>query len=59
MSPPIFEPEYGTEGSKEENAFNSGKCNYLFSKAGIGRITPWEGPGGLTLNIGDCLNGME
>ena len=46
----LFEPEFGTERSQEENAFNSGKCDYPFGKAGVGGITPYKSPSGLTLN---------
>ena len=45
----LFEPEYGTERSREENALNSRKCNDPFDKAGAGGITPCKSPSGLTL----------
>ena len=56
----LFEPEFGTERSQEENAFfNSGKCNDPFGKAGIGRITPFKSPIGLAVSAWNCFDGAE
>jgi len=55
----LIEPEYHTERSQEENAFDSGKCNNLFGEACIGRITPFKSPFGLVLNTWYCYNGTK
>ena len=36
----FFEPEYGKEGSREEDAFNCSKCDDPIGKTGVGGITP-------------------
>jgi hypothetical protein len=48
----LLEPEYGTERAQEGDAFDSGKCNHLFSETDIDGITPFEGPVGFVLEYG-------
>jgi hypothetical protein len=55
----LFEPEYGAERAREENAFDSGKCNHTFSKTGIGGVAPFESPVGFALDKSYCFDGME
>ncbi len=55
----LFEPEYGAERAREENAFDSGKCNYTFGKTGIGGVAPFESPVGFALDAWYCFDGME
>ena len=37
----LFKSEYGAKRAREENTFNSGKCNHAFGKAGIGGVAPF------------------
>jgi hypothetical protein len=42
--PSFFQPEYSAKRTREEDAFDSSKGDYSFSKAGIGGVTPFERP---------------
>jgi len=55
----LFEPEYGAERAREENAFDSGKCDHAFSETGIGGVAPFESPVGFALDTWYCPDGME
>jgi len=54
----LFEPEYGAERAREENAFDSGKCNHTFGETGIGGVAPFESPVGFALDAWYCFDGM-
>ena len=45
----LFEPEYGAEGAREENAFDSSKCNHSFGETVVGGVAPFESPDGFAL----------
>ena len=55
----LFEPEYGIERAREENAFNSGKCNHTFREAGIGGVAPFESPVGFALDAWYYFDGVK
>ena len=55
----FFEPKNGTEGSQEEDAFNSHERNHAFHKAGSGSITPFESPLHLALDARHHFNRTE
>ena len=40
----FFEQEDGTEGPREEDALDGGKCDHAFGKAGSGGVAPFKGP---------------
>jgi hypothetical protein len=55
----FFEPEYGAESAREEDAFDSSRCNHLLGKAGAGGVAPFKGKIGFALDTWYCFNGME
>ena len=55
----LFEPEYGTERAREEDAFDSSKCNHMFGEAGIGGVAPFESPVGFALDAWYCFDGVD
>ena len=55
----FFEPEYGTERSQEEYAFDHSKSNDQFGKTGVGGITPCKGPSSFAVEAWDCLGEAE
>ena len=46
----LFEPEYGSERAREEDAFDSSKCNHTVGETGIGGVVPFESPVGFALD---------
>ena len=40
----FLEPEDGIKHPRKEDAFDGGKCNHVFGKAGSGSVTPLESP---------------
>ena len=55
----LFEPEYGAERAREENAFDGGKCNRTFGETCIGGVAPFESPVGFALDAWYCFNGVK
>ena len=54
----LFEPEYGAERAREENAFDSCKCTHTFGETGVGGVAPFESPVGFALDAWYCFDGM-
>jgi hypothetical protein len=46
----LFEPEYGSERAREEDAFDGGKCNHTDGETGIGGVVPFESLVGFALD---------
>ncbi len=55
----LHEPKNSAERAQEEDAFNCGKCNHPFSKAGVGRVAPFKGPVGFALDAWYYLNSVK
>ncbi len=45
----LFEPEYGAERAREENAFDSDKCKHAFRETGVDGVASLESPVGFAL----------
>ena len=54
----LFEPKYGAKRAREENTFDSGKCNHAFGKTDIGGVAPFESPVGFALYTWYCFDCM-
>ena len=53
----FLEPKDGAEGAREEDAFDCGKGNDLFRKAGVGRGAPFESPTCFAFHAWYCFDG--
>jgi len=55
----LSQNSYGTESTREEDAFDGSKGNDAVSKRAAACITPAEGPFRFLLDAGNLLHGME
>ncbi len=58
--PALLEPKCGKERAHKKDAFNfnSGKCNPLLRKTGVGGIAPFESPVSFVLDTWHSFNGI-